>query len=65
MDTDSLARDGGPDKNSKYDQMRHESMRLRDNGSYGKLKIFIDGFKPSPWCECGCGMRKVWCESNK
>lgn len=39
MDTDKIARGQGPE-NTPYDKIRHEKMRLRDNGSYGRIKIF-------------------------
>ncbi len=60
MDTSALAR--GRAENTAYDRMRHESMRLKDNGNYGKLKIFVSGLKQDDrWCECGCDRLKVWC----
>jgi len=50
----------GPEP-TKYDQQRHENMRLRNNGDYGKAKFFVSGFAPNRWCDCGCGKLKVWC----
>ncbi len=62
MDADSLARGSGAE-DSLYDKSRHESMVLRDNGMYGKLKFFVSGSAPSPWCKCG--FRRVWCACDK
>lgn len=39
----------GPEK-SKYDQVRHESMRLKANGTYGIPKFFLKG-ELSTCCE--------------
>ncbi len=35
----------GPEK-SKYDESRHQSMRLRSNGMMGIPKVFVNGTKP-------------------
>ncbi len=64
MDADTLARGSGAEP-TPYDKSRHESMVLRDNGMYGKLKFFISGTAPSPWCPGGCGFRRVWCACDK
>ena len=50
----------GPEPTS-YDRMRHESMRLRQNGLYGIPKFFVNGSAPSRWCGCGCDRLRVWC----
>ena len=63
MASDSLARGSGPE-NTMYDKDRHESMVLKKNGMYGIPKFFVNGFRESPWCGCGCGYRKVWCPNE-
>ncbi len=41
----------GPES-TQYDKARHEEMRLRPNGMYGRLKFFVHGFAPpKPVCD--------------
>lgn len=55
----------GRPENTGYDRQRHEEMRLKPLGSYGIVKLFVNGTKESPWCTCGCDRRKVWCPNNE
>jgi hypothetical protein len=53
----------GPEP-TKYDRGRHETMRLKQNGSYGIPKIFVNGFKPAkPTCVV-CDKLRVWCDCD-
>lgn len=67
MGTDQIARGGGPEA-TKYDQMRHESMRLRPLGMYGIPKFQFDSAKLFPgtceMCVYGKGTPGANCQRH-
>lgn len=67
MGADSIARGSGPEP-TKYDKMRHESMRLRPLGLYGIPKIQLDSAKVFPGtceaCVFGKGEHIENCERH-
>lgn len=55
----------GPEK-TKYDEMRHDTMKLRRNGLYGIPKIFMPEERTCcEKCVFGTGKHADFCEAFK